>query len=407
MSSLREIKDRIGSIRSTLKITGAMKLVASVKFRKAERALKALRPYESTLESMLADTLKSFAARPSSDFFPETDGLEDSFAEVSTLPEIDGSDSPFAADPSSLASSKSYRPKNASATLSGKAPALSDKEQELLDSLVSAKTAAGDKHSQGKIAVVALASNSSLCGSFNANVIRKVDSVLAYLDGNLDFFAVGRKIADPLRKAGFTSPTVPVFASAPSPVSSSVPHSLDPSDSSDSPRTPSSFLDLNNLSAHPSYEAATHLAAALNEACHSGKYAGVALVYNRFVSTTKQEVVLERYLPFETEGHAVSENSSADYAGYANDFAEEGPDYIFEPSAKKIIEKLMPQLLNLKLYSMLLNSVTAEHAARIIAMQTASDNAQDLLEELTLEYNKERQQQITSEILDIVGGAQQ
>jgi F-type H+-transporting ATPase subunit gamma len=67
----------------------------------------------------------------------------------------------------------------------------------------------------------------------------------------------------------------------------------------------------------------------------------------------------------------------------------------------------MPQLLNLKLYSMLLNSVTAEHAARIIAMQTASDNAQDLLEELTLEYNKERQQQITSEILDIVGGAQQ
>ncbi|MGI6312881.1 MAG: F0F1 ATP synthase subunit gamma [Candidatus Cryptobacteroides sp.] len=196
--------------------------------------------------------------------------------------------------------------------------------------------------------------------------------------------------------------------------------------------------------AHPTYEAATHLATALVEAYNSGKYAGVVLVYNRFISSSKHEVVLERYLPFEAESPAVSGKSSAssalpsssssssapsssssahsspspspssssspsssDFTEYADSYVEEGPDYIFEPSAKEIIAELKPRILSLKIYSMLLNSITAEHAARIIAMQTASDNAQDLLDDLTLEYNKERQQQITSEILDIVAGSQQ
>ena len=102
-----------------------------------------------------------------------------------------------------------------------------------------------------------------------------------------------------------------------------------------------------------------------------------------------------------------SSPSSSDFTEYADSYVEEGPDYIFEPSAKEIIAELKPRILSLKIYSMLLNSITAEHAARIIAMQTASDNAQDLLDDLTLEYNKERQQQITSEILDIVAGSQQ
>ena len=83
------------------------------------------------------------------------------------------------------------------------------------------------------------------------------------------------------------------------------------------------------------------------------------------------------------------------------------PDFILEPSREVILATLMPQVMRLRVYTVLLDSIAAEHAARMLAMQTASDNAEDLLGELTLEYNKGRQQKITSEILDLVGGAQQ
>ncbi len=430
MSSLREIKDRIGSIRSTLKITGAMKLVASVKFRKAERALKAIRPYESTLISIFRDTLSAASARS---FSGSGSSLGPSFGASADFSPSSGSTSVGSFSGSGNSASASVRPSSAPDSPDGStafghasSSALSDEEQKILDSFTSAQTPSDDKNPQNKVAVVALASNSSLCGSFNSNILRKVEAVLEHLNRNADIFAIGRKIADPLRKAGFPSPAVPIFASDPS------------SSSSSSSATPPSVLDLNDLAAHPTYEAATHLATALVEAYNSGKYAGVVLVYNRFVHTSKQEVVLERYLPFEAESPVVSGKSSAssalpssssssssahsspspspssssspsssDFTEYADSYVEEGPDYIFEPSAKEIIAELKPRILSLKIYSMLLNSITAEHAARIIAMQTASDNAQDLLDDLTLEYNKERQQQITSEILDIVAGSQQ
>lgn len=430
MSSLREIKDRIGSIRSTLKITGAMKLVASVKFRKAERALKAILPYESTLISIFRDTLSAAASARS---FSVGSSLGSSFGASADFSPSSGSTSVGSFSGSGNSASASVRPSSAPDSPDGStafghasSSALSDEEQKILDSFTSAQTPSDDKNPQNKVAVVALASNSSLCGSFNSNILRKVEAVLEHLNRNADIFAIGRKIADPLRKAGFPSPAVPIFASDPS------------SSSSSSSATPPSVLDLNDLAAHPTYEAATHLATALVEAYNSGKYAGVVLVYNRFVHTSKQEVVLERYLPFEAESPVVSGKSSAssalpssssssssahsspspspssssspsssDFTEYADSYVEEGPDYIFEPSAKEIIAELKPRILSLKIYSMLLNSITAEHAARIIAMQTASDNAQDLLDDLTLEYNKERQQQITSEILDIVAGSQQ
>ena len=412
MSSLREIKDRIGSIRSTLKITGAMKLVASVKFRKAERALKAILPYESTLISIFRDTLSAAASARS---FSVGSSLGSSFGASADFSPSSGSTSVGSFSGSGNSASASVRPFSAPDSPDGSiafghasSSALSDEEQKILDSFTSAQTPSDDKNPQNKVAVVALASNSSLCGSFNSNILRKVEAVLEHLNRNADIFAIGRKIADPLRKAGFPSPAVPIFASDPS------------SSSSSSSATPPSVLDLNDLAAHPTYEAATHLATALVEAYNSGKYAGVVLVYNRFISSSKQEVVLERYLPFEAESPVVSGKSSAssalpsssspsssDFTEYADSYVEEGPDYIFEPSAKEIIAELKPRILSLKIYSMLLNSITAEHAARIIAMQTASDNAQDLLDDLTLEYNKERQQQITSEILDIVAGSQQ
>ena len=85
----------------------------------------------------------------------------------------------------------------------------------------------------------------------------------------------------------------------------------------------------------------------------------------------------------------------------------EESDYILEPSREEILATLLPQVMRLRVHTVLLDSIAAEHAARTLAMQAASDNAEDLLGELTLEYNKGRQQKITAEILDLVGGAQQ
>ena len=83
------------------------------------------------------------------------------------------------------------------------------------------------------------------------------------------------------------------------------------------------------------------------------------------------------------------------------------PDYILEPSASELLEDLIPKSLKLKFYTALLDSNASEHAARTVAMQTATDNGEDLLQDLTLQYNKSRQQKITSEILDLAGGSQE
>ena len=85
--------------------------------------------------------------------------------------------------------------------------------------------------------------------------------------------------------------------------------------------------------------------------------------------------------------------------------AADPKDYILEPSREEIIKVLLPKIIQLRVFTTLLDSAAAEHAARTVAMQMATDNAQDLLEELTLEYNKSRQQKITNEILDLVSGS--
>lgn len=293
MPSLREIKDRIGSVKSTLKITGAMKLVASSKLRKAQKAIEALRPYEKTLSAILSaavskDTLVSMPATgTTSDDMPQSD----------------------------------------------------------------------QKDIAGKTAVVVVTSNSSLCGAFNANAARKALETLSGLS-DADVYAVGRKGADALRKAGYPSEG-----------------------------------DWSDLSGKPTFARAGELAGMLSEQFNDGKYDRVLLVYNHFVSTSRQEVVVETYLPFNI-ADAISESS----------FPSTAPDYIIEPDPQEVISELVPKVLNLKIYASVLDSSAAEHAARTVAMQTASDNAEDILSELTLEYNKGRQQKITSELLDILGG---
>jgi len=154
VASLRETKDRIGSVRSTLKITSAMKLVASAKLRKAQKAIEGMRPYERTLAEILAALPAAAPTRVAGTYF------SDKFAEK-----------PISAPPSAT-------PTHAAA---GKAAGLT--------------------------AIVAIASNSSLCGGFNANVIRKALEAIRGCEGAVEVYPIGRKMTDALRRAGYTCPT--------------------------------------------------------------------------------------------------------------------------------------------------------------------------------------------------------
>ena len=317
MASLKEIKNRIGSVRSTLKITSAMKLVASAKLRKAQQAVAAALPYQQTLSEVLSTLLADYAV-------------------------------------------KHREGKNAGAT---------------------PWEAFSRESDSGRVAIVAVSSNSSLCGGFNANAIR---GTLAALSDAPDatVFSIGRKMADAMKKAGHPSPE-----------------------------------DFSHLAEHPSYDGAAALAEELIEGFLERRYSRVELIYNHFASTASQPTVRETLLPF-SGASVMPSNSSpvmpSDSEGISSTSGDtlglrprydNAVDCIVEPSSGELIEELLPKVLKFKLYSVLLDSAAAEHAARTVAMQMATDNAEDLLRDLTLEYNKSRQQKITAEILDLVGGS--
>ena len=207
---------------------------------------------------------------------------------------------------------------------------------------------------------VAIASNSSLCGGFNAAAVAKVRELRR--EGDV-VYSVGRKMADAMRRDGFPSPE-----------------------------------DLNDLAEHPAFARVADLVEALSKQWEEGKFAQVLLVYNHFVSTARQEPVAELLLDADSSAQLPQED-----AVIPSD-SEESSDVIIEPSRKELLKVLLPKTRKLKLYAALLDSSAAEHAARTVAMQTATDNGENLLQELTLQYNKGRQQKITSEILDLAGG---
>lgn len=212
-----------------------------------------------------------------------------------------------------------------------------------------------------RIAIVAFSSNSSLCGAFNANAIKKYQETVRILEGqgydreDIDIYVVGRKMADAVCKSGYAIKA-----------------------------------DLSEIADKPSYDAAADLASDLVDSFTSGEVAQVVLVYSHFASPASQPVVRENYLPLPLH----------DY----DEGVEEPIDYLLEPDPISLVKHLLPQVLLLKMYTVILDANAAEHAARTLAMQIASDNAQDLIAELTLAYNKGRQQEITAEILDLVGG---
>lgn len=210
-----------------------------------------------------------------------------------------------------------------------------------------------------RVALVVFSSNSSLCGGFNANVIKHAN---AWLEGkkelgteNILIFPVGKKVADALLKQGYSIQG-----------------------------------DFQHLADKPSFAEASSLAQKLMDMFTRGEVDRVELLYHHFKSTATQILTNEVYLPM-----IGSENASA----------SEEVDYILEPSREELLSMLLPKVIRMKLYTVLLDSNASEHAARTMAMQIATDNADDLLQELTLMYNKTRQQAITNELLDIVGGS--
>ena len=215
------------------------------------------------------------------------------------------------------------------------------------------------KASDAPVAVVAFSSNSSLCGAFNSNVIHKVLDTCAEC-ASVKVIPVGRKMAEAIRKTGLE---------------------LENDDHGD-------------IIGKPDYYKSRTLARELRKRFADGEFSKVLLVYNKYVSSSSQVPVVEQYLPYVTPTIASPERKPDSLS----------EDYIFEPNPVELAAQLVPYLLTMKFHAAVLDSAAAEHAARTIAMQTASENAERLLAELTLEYNKGRQEKITSEILDLESG---
>lgn len=354
MASLKEIKDRIASVGGTLKITSAMKMVASAKLHKAQQAIGNMLPYEKRLHSMLIDLMGSVnMSAPASEEGPGR------LVSLSNQPDHTESEETY-----SLMTQREVH----------------------------------------RVAIVAFASNSSLCGAFNSNAIREATALIneyrasGLRDSDIVVYSVGRKMAEAMRKLGFPSPS-----------------------------------DFTKMSDSPSYEAASALAQELLDGFVSGRFDKVELVYNHYKSTSSQPTTRQTYLPLSLAdatadlqagkiadsvpdsdtGKVVetvvrqAHQTVADSVVRQGSPTTEAPDLIVEPSREALIATLLPKVVRLRIFTTLLDNSAAEHAARTVAMQLATDNGNALLQELTLEYNKGRQQKITSEILDLVGGSMQ
>ncbi len=222
-----------------------------------------------------------------------------------------------------------------------------------------------ENRSVKKVAIVAFSSNSSLCGGYNANVARQLSLMIDEYSAtvgkeNILIFAVGKKIAQEAKKSSLNIAG-----------------------------------EFQEIADKPSYSETFDLARKLMEMFAHKEIDKVELLYHHFKNTASQFLTRENYLPVDL---SVAQETPSTEHHWAL-------DYIFEPSKEDLIATLIPQVLGLRLYTALLDSNTSEHAARTMAMQVATDNANELIQDLTVLYNKSRQQAITNELLDIMGGS--
>ena len=217
------------------------------------------------------------------------------------------------------------------------------------------------KRPENRILIVAITSDRGLCGAFNSIVLKATVKLVLekystqFNNGNVTILPLGRRSMDYFSKRKYKC--------------------------ADSYWSIFGQLTFANVAQAGEY---------IIETYKQGGYDKVEIVYNEFKNVATQVLKIEQFLPL-----AVNATT-----------AKNSPDYIFEPNAEELLGGLIPQLLNVQLFRSVLESNAAEHAARMTAMDKASENAGELLKELKLVYNRSRQAAITKEILEIVGGAE-
>ncbi len=245
-----------------------------------------------------------------------------------------------------------------------------------------------------RVALVVFSSNSSLCGGFNANVIKMMQHAVGEFSdelgaANVEVYPIGRKVAEKAAKLGYNVK-----------------------------------CNLADLVDHPNVRQCIDLAKELGERFAKGELDRVELIYHHFKSAGSQVLTSKTFLPIDIETELERDHERDLTSNLATRKAQEylkknrrkreqkedetkplNDNFIVEPDMTTVLSQLIPKLAHLMLYTALLDSVASEHAARMVAMQTATDNADELLRQLNLQYNKSRQQAITSELLDIVGGS--
>lgn len=289
MATLREIRDRIGSIKNTEKITRAMKMIASVKFRKAQQNVVAARPYAKKISEILRNLI----------------------------------------------------------------PTIESFDNELLK-----------QREIKKICVVVVASDRGLCGSFNTNLLKTATHVINDKYGDflkshdLTIFPIGKKAYDYFSKRNYDL-----------------------------------YAKSTNVFDKLTFADAQNVVKEIISGYLQKKFDKVVIVYNEFKSVVQSNTLEEQFLPIPPFEHEEGHKHKVS-------------NYIFEPSSVDIVDNLLPRHLNTQIWRVLLESFASEQAARMTAMDSATTNANDLLQSLNLTYNRARQAKITTEILEIVGGAE-
>jgi F-type H+-transporting ATPase subunit gamma len=283
MPNLKEIRNRITSVGSTMQITSAMKMVSAAKLKRAQDAITQMRPYSVKLQEILGNLSATL------------DMSENAYSEVRTT---------------------------------------------------------------NRTLVIGITSNRGLCGGFNNNVIKQVNTLISQ-DSSIKVLCLGKKIKDVIKK------------------------------------TPNYYINdtiqpVEDIYANLAFENVALIGNAIMESFVKKEFDKVIIINNRFVNAATQVVEAAQLLPIVPK---VSEGSSTG-------------DYIFEPSKTEIVDDLIPKSLKIQLFKSILDSYAAEHGARMTAMHKATDNAKELQKGLKLSYNKARQAAITNEILEIVGGAE-
>ncbi len=285
MAGLKDIRNRIASVKSTRQITSAMKMVSAAKLKRAQDRVVQIRPYANKLKDVLTEV---------------SSGLDKNHKGVYTV----------------------QRPVE-------------------------------------NVLIVLVASNRGLCGAFNANAckmaITHVDEHYSYLPKEkIKFFCIGKKANEFISGQGYTI-----------------------------------VKEANAIFDDLTFENTVELSKYLMSGFVAGDFDKIDLIYNSFKNAAVQYQVVETFLPMEIKSEERSLPS----------------EYIFEPDMHTIVDEMIPKSLRVQLFKIIIDSNAAEHGARMTAMHQATDNASELIKDLTLMYNKARQTSITNEILEITSGA--